>query len=660
MKNLYILASILLLSLTASQGQITAAINRANFGVDGEVRTNFLGAAPQFAASSHDWFANTLTGLDGKPSRFMIDTTGAGFITSQYVTNANFRKLPFFRTMNYSPFSVLDNRLLIDAVYIRDYHGMDSTAFAISNKNGNSPSDWNTAVETNIPDKNDILDMYVHVRRAGPQAILSDSLWFIGGIALDATNGNRYFDFEMYQTDIFYNRQTRKFTGTGPDAGHTTWKFSPTTGAVTTPGDVIFTAEYSGGGLQNLEARIWVDRAALSINSPNFDWTGSFDGDKSTSQFGYAGVKPKVSAIFYSGLQNASATWAGPFQLVRANNNVQTTFDANQFLEFSVNMTRLGLDPISLLGGNACSMPFRRILVKTRSSSSFTAELKDFVGPFDFFNFKAVDLGTDLPTLCGPMTSTISVTNPMPTSTYTWETPDGHIVGTTSGPQIAVDTPGTYIVKQRLLDGCGEYAADTMLIIKTPGCVLLPANRLSLTGRLEGTEANLNLAVSSNENVLSLELEKSTDGNVYTAVKTQRARLQDGLMNYTFEDGTAMENGNVYYRVKVTRQDGSIVYSEVVRFRLGKASTLKAFLYPNPVVSNPQISIQSDKKQFASVKIFSSTGALVKQQQVNLIAGESRMTLTGVEQLSKGVYMIAISTETEATVLKMVKAPAKK
>jgi hypothetical protein len=34
---------------------------------------------------------------------------------------------------------------------------------------------------------------------------------------------------------------------------------------------------------------------------------------------------------------------------------------------------------------NACGMPFRRVLVKTRASASFTASLKDFVGPFDLF-----------------------------------------------------------------------------------------------------------------------------------------------------------------------------------------------------------------------------------------------------------------------------------
>ncbi len=36
-------------------------------------------------------------------------------------------------------------------------------------------------------------------------------------------------------------------------------------------------------------------------------------------------------------------------------------------MEFSVNLTKLGLDPVTLLGGDDCGMPFRRILVKGRS-----------------------------------------------------------------------------------------------------------------------------------------------------------------------------------------------------------------------------------------------------------------------------------------------------
>jgi hypothetical protein len=199
---------------------------------------------------------------------------------------------------------------VIDAVFIRDYHGDDSTMFASgSNKNGMSPADWSCPVAQSIPDKNEILDMMVHVRRAGINP--TDSLWMFGGISIENTTGNRYFDFEMYQTDIYYDRPSQRFYGYGPDAGHTSWQFD-NAGNITRPGDIIFAAEYASNTLSLLEARIWVNSNALLTTPTGFNWTGSFDGATNGSQYGYAGITPNTSGAFYTGLSSVANTWAGP------------------------------------------------------------------------------------------------------------------------------------------------------------------------------------------------------------------------------------------------------------------------------------------------------------------------------------------------------------
>jgi hypothetical protein len=153
---------------------------------------------------------------------------------------------------------------------VRDYHGNDTTVFtAGADKNGQSPQFWSGGIQ-GVPDKNDILDMMMHVRRAGPTS--TDSLWFFGGLSIDNITGNRYFDFELYQTDINYDRVSQKWYGYGPDAGHTSWQFDAA-GNITRPGDIIFSAEYQSASLTNIEARIWIDRASLSVTPANFIWS---------------------------------------------------------------------------------------------------------------------------------------------------------------------------------------------------------------------------------------------------------------------------------------------------------------------------------------------------------------------------------------------------
>jgi hypothetical protein len=150
--------------------QVSSAIIKANFGVDADLRANYFGAAA--LAGNDDWFIN------GNPGTgiAVIDTSGAAAIYNGYYSNPASRNNPIIRRMSYPPFSVVNNSLLMDAVFVRDFHGDDSTVLASgSNKNGMTPADWSCPVSQSIPDKNEILDIFIHVKREGVSA--ADSLW---------------------------------------------------------------------------------------------------------------------------------------------------------------------------------------------------------------------------------------------------------------------------------------------------------------------------------------------------------------------------------------------------------------------------------------------------------------------------------------------------
>src|SRR5438034_527583 len=123
----------------------------------------------------------------------------------------------------------------------------------------------------------------------------TDSLWMFGGISMDNVTGNRYFDFELYQTDIYYDRVSQKFYGYGPDLGHTSWKFDAA-GNVIKPGDIILTGAFQSSTLTNIEARIWVSQADWSTVVPAaFNWSGLFDGGTPGAAYGYASIMPNTS-----------------------------------------------------------------------------------------------------------------------------------------------------------------------------------------------------------------------------------------------------------------------------------------------------------------------------------------------------------------------------
>ena len=508
-----------------------------------------------------------------------------------------------------------------------------------SNKNGASPATWSAPVSQGIPDKNDILDMMVHVRRAGPT--LTDSLWMFGGISIQNTKGDRYFDFEMYQTDIYYDRVSQKFYNYGPDAGHTSWILDAA-GDITQAGDIIFSADYGSSTLSSLEARIWVDRAMLSIVPSGFVWSGSFDGGSPGAQYGYAGILPLNAGFFYTGTESVNNTWAGPFSLILVDNSIATTYTAGQYMEFSVNLTKLGLDPVTLLGGNGCGMPFRRVLVKSRASTSFTAELKDFVGPFDFFLAPRVLAAPTAIIYCGVQPTVINITNPSPTSTYNWTTTDGTIIGSTTADSVIAGTPGTYIVTQRLQSGCSIYAMDTVTLVPDIGCNVLPSSLVDFHASLKDQLVQLNWTFSGNQNVQYFEVERSTDNSSFEIAGRVYAHSGDlNIASYSFTDELpAIKSQYIYYRLKITSVTGVVTYSRIINISLSKANYPQISISPNPVKDEMQVSIYSPAARNYQLGIYDYTGRLLKTMNTTVQEGYTKINLTGFKSWPNGIYVV--------------------
>lgn len=646
--NFYAILILFNLCMGTGNAQITTPVIRANFGVDGDLRSNFFNNILQ--AGNDEWFSNG-TAANGT-GQYVIDTNGAASILAAYVSRPASRKQPFSKLMRQAPYSIVNNRLVLDAVFHRDYHGDDSTVFASgSNKNGDSPGNWSCPISQGIPDKNDILDAMIHVRRAGPN--VTDTMWMFGGISIENTTGNRYFDFELYQSNIAYNRPTRSFTGFGPNMGHTSWTFDAS-GNVITPGDIIFSFEYGGSGLSMVQARIWVSQASLSITPANFNWGGLYDGAYNGAPYGYASIAPKTAGAFYSGLHNTLTQWAGPFGLIRQNDALVTDYAAIQYMEFSVNMSKLGLDP-GHFAHNACGNPFRRVLIKTRSSSSFTAELKDFISPFSMFNYPIVDATTQYTYFCRTMPSTtVSVFNPMLNSTYTWTTPNGNIVGSTTGTSITVNAPGTYYVTQQLHLDCPLYAMDSVKIFFDSVCQLLKTNVLNLRGVAENRRTTLNWDVTDNEDAASYDIEFSTNNRNFSKLGNIIANTQSGSVSYSYVHPAELTGAAlVYYRIKCIGKNGSAVYSKTIAIRYDE--TAGAIVFPNPTNGDLWMRSTENAASAAEITVTNAYGKIIKKASIHLAKGQNIQELPGLQNMPAGIYIIKVSVQNKTYMQRIIK-----
>ncbi|MFM7217033.1 MAG: hypothetical protein ACKO1U_03335, partial [Bacteroidota bacterium] len=189
----------------------------SRFGVDADLYSS----TPW--ANTDDWFTNPL----------VVDS-GIGIIGQSAATSPRGISAAAFRSllqsgvggMNYSyeqrmafPYQTVipvgnppyAANILLDAVAARDNWTSstpDSSGFLQSNKNGDNPKTWNIGV-SNIPDKNDILDVGGHVRRFTTSPSLPGDLWGYAYASTKGTNGTSYVDFEIYRT-------APVFTGANP------------------------------------------------------------------------------------------------------------------------------------------------------------------------------------------------------------------------------------------------------------------------------------------------------------------------------------------------------------------------------------------------------------------------------------------------------------
>jgi len=629
----------------STMAQITIPVKRANFGIEGGVRANFFNG---FADTDDDWFLNT---GDNGTGLFVIDTTGAASIFANYITSPNSRYQAFTRGMRYPLMSTVNGRIFYDAVYTKDHiSNQDSTSFSNGSKNGMNPATWMTPVSSPVPDKNDISEAMIHIRRNGTTA--SDSLWFFGGVSLIGNNGNRYFDFELYKTDITYNRTTQKFSNVGPDFGHTSWKFNGS-GQITETGDIIFTAEYANSTLSAIEARIWVSYADyISVTPLGFDFIPNrFDGDGSNATFGYAAIQPKNGGIFYTGLGNTIAQWAGPFGTIDANKNPVSNYSLAQFMEFSVNLTKLGLDPMSYVAGSICNLAFSKVLIKTRTSTSFTSSLSDFVIPFSFRSIPKVDAVTNMPVLCDINgTSVISVVNPLSSSSYTWSTVNGQIIGSTTGTSINIKGPGQYVVTQNLNSTCGVNSADTVnVFVSSTPCSTLsnsatPTIKISI---YQQKFINISTELNDFSKVSTLVIERSYDGIKFTPIKSFQS-FTNTKINWI--DEGPFTGKRIYYRLNIVFKDYSSVYTSIENILFFNSMSVSVIYQQSKLFLRLNTAIAEEYW----LSIFTLQGQVVHHQKIKNQSGMIFLDLNAIVKFRKGYYIVQLRSNNLAYTQKIV------
>jgi Secretion system C-terminal sorting domain len=183
-------------------------------------------------------------------------------------------------------------------------------------------------------------------------------------------------------------------------------------------------------------------------------------------------------------------------------------------------------------------------------------------------------------------------------------------------------------------------------------CVPLPVKELrSFTGKTIQQDVLLQWNMNVIDEIAVYELQRSDNQVTYTSIYNRR---NNGAYSFNYTDAMPF-TGTVFYRLKITRTNGSSDYSSVIKISKTTNSVLQWLtLHPNPASQQLSIPVLAQKNSMVNLQVYTAAGQPVLSQSGKLSAGYSTLQLP-VHQLPAGVYWLVAEAEGVKSIQRFVK-----
>jgi streptogramin lyase len=167
----------------------------------------------------------------------------------------------------------------------------------------------------------------------------------------------------------------------------------------------------------------------------------------------------------------------------------------------------------------------------------------------------------------------------------------------------------------------------------------LPVSFMAFTGQLQSGNALLNWSTATEINSNHFTVQRSLDAITYTDIATVAAAGNSSLQeNYSYTDAdiAALHATTVYYRLVETDNDGSTMYSNVIKLNIYSATTVGYSIAPNPVTDHFVVKGFSGNNNVMLV-MTDMNGRKLKQERIT--SDNQPVYVTGI---ASGLYIVTI------------------
>ncbi len=182
--------------------------------------------------------------------------------------------------------------------------------------------------------------------------------------------------------------------------------------------------------------------------------------------------------------------------------------------------------------------------------------------------------------------------------------------------------------------GLADFSRWTLSSLTNP----LPVNFILFNVACNNTSASIMWTTAQEQNTSKFDIEKSSDGIVFTTIGTVPAAGNSNIeKTYYFTDNNN-STATTFYRIAETDRNGRIQYTAINRLHCGTITDYFK-VWPNPAQQVLFANLYAEMALPVTFKIVDSKGALVLLQKNNLAKGSNQLNIN-ISLLASGIYQM--------------------
>ncbi|HEU0063973.1 MAG TPA: T9SS type A sorting domain-containing protein [Flavisolibacter sp.] len=202
--------------------------------------------------------------------------------------------------------------------------------------------------------------------------------------------------------------------------------------------------------------------------------------------------------------------------------------------------------------------------------------------------------------------------------------------------------------------GCSFSDATSVLTLNVINCgSALQTDIISFSGNITNNNVQLNWTSTHEDGNAQYIIEKSTDGNTFTAAGSVNGSISGNDLAYYNWSEAYTSSKFYYYRIKLVDQ-GNNKYSRTIK--LGVAiDPLTVSNIPNPFKDKLIADLTVPDAQVIYLQLIDNFGKIVRRQQFAASGGINHLILNDTESLPLGMYILQIQAGTDLINKKVMK-----